>query len=97
MLLSVNIGGISLTTKLAKETFDFINRQKAENERLRNALVGECMLSACQRENEIKIEAYNEFAERLKCGVPQETGVIRCKDVDFTLTELTERKDDEGK
>lgn len=45
----------------------------------------------------IKSEAYHEFAERLKCGVPQETGVIRCKDVDFTLTELTERKEDEGK
>ncbi len=38
---------------------------------------------------EAKTEANNEFAKRLKCGVPQETGVIRCKDVDFTLTELT--------
>ena len=42
-----------------------------------------------------KSEARKEFAERLKCGVPQETGVIRCKDVGFTLAGLTERKEDE--
>jgi hypothetical protein len=36
-----------------------------------------------------KSEAYREFALDLKCGVPQETGVIRCADVDNTLNELT--------
>ena len=38
---------------------------------------------------QIKSEAYREFALDLKCGVPQETGVIRCADVDNTLSELT--------
>ena len=35
-----------------------------------------------------KSEAYKEFARRLKCGVPQETGVIRCSDVDNLSKEL---------
>lgn len=37
---------------------------------------------------EIKSEARKEFAERLKCGVPQETGVIRCADIDRTMAEM---------
>ena len=36
----------------------------------------------------IETEAYKEFAAKLKCGVPQETGVIRCSDVDSLLKEL---------
>lgn len=52
--------------------------------------------------NSVKSEAIKEFAERLKCGVPQETGVIRCADVDNLVKEMTEietnqRKEDEGK
>ena len=39
-----------------------------------------------------KTEAIKEFAERLKCGVPQETGVIRCADVDNLVKEMTESK-----
>jgi len=35
-----------------------------------------------------KSEAYREFALDLKCGVPQETGVIRCANVDDTLKKL---------
>lgn len=31
---------------------------------------------------EAKSEAIKEFARKLKCGVPQETGVIRCADID---------------
>ena len=37
---------------------------------------------------QIKTEAIKEFAVRLKCGVPQETGVIRCSDVDNLLKEM---------
>ena len=33
-------------------------------------------------------DALKKFAMKVKCGVPQETGVIRCKDVDDTLEEL---------
>ena len=35
-----------------------------------------------------KSEAIKEFAVRLKCGVPQETGVIRCADVDNLVKEM---------
>ena len=59
---------------LAKATLDLINRQKAEIERLRNALMGECMLSNCTREGEIKAEAIKEFAERFR-----EKANITCK------------------
>lgn len=43
-----------------------IEKQSAENEKLRNAFMGECMLSACSREKEIKDEAIKEFAEKLR-------------------------------
>ena len=36
----------------------------------------------------VKTEAIKEFAVRLKCGVPQETGVIRCADVDNLVKEM---------
>ena len=39
-------------------------------------------------EAQIKSEAIKEFAVRLKCGVPQETGVIRCSDVDNLVKEM---------
>ena len=72
---------------------DEVAEQKAEIERLQNERIErirELTRVVYDKEiAEIKSEARKEFAERLKCGVPQETGVIRCKDVDFTLTELT--------
>lgn len=34
-----------------------------------------------------KSEAVKEFAMKLKCGVPQETGVIRCSDIDNLVKE----------
>lgn len=43
--------------------------------------------------NESASEAYKEFARRLKCGVPQETGVIRCSDVDNLLKEMEAKKE----
>ena len=45
-------------------------------------------LYAEQVKTEIKHEAYKEFAKKLKCGVPQETGVIRCSDVDNLVKEM---------
>lgn len=35
-----------------------------------------------------KAEAIKEFARKLKCGVPQETGVIRCADIDNLVKEM---------
>ena len=41
--------------------------------------------------NEAITEAVKEFAVRLKCGVPQETGVIRCSDIDNLVKEIEEK------
>lgn len=38
--------------------------------------------------NKAKSEAIKEFARKLKCGVPQETGVIRCADIDNLAKEM---------
>ena len=35
--------------------------------------------------SQAKSEAIKEFARELKCGVPQETGIIRCIDVDLLV------------
>ena len=43
-----------------------------------------------QKLQQAKSEAIKEFAARLKCGVPQETGVIMCADVDNLVKEMTE-------
>lgn len=55
---------------IVKQEYDVMftaNRNlMAEVERWRNALMGECMLSACHREEEIKIEAYKEVIDKLK-------------------------------
>lgn len=45
-------------------------------------------------ENEKK-DVIKEFARELKCGVPQETGVIRCKDIDNLVKEMTEENNDQ--
>ena len=50
----------------SKEALDLINRQKVEIERLRNALMGECMLSKCDIKNEIKSEAIKECLVKVK-------------------------------
>ena len=58
---------------VADEILNIINRQKAENERLqkeaerwKSAMMGECMLSACPNKEQLKSEAYREFAVRFK-------------------------------
>ncbi len=82
-----------------------INRQKAENERLRAELdkypvktLFDNNSVICSKTSEdydklimdISNNAIKEFARELKCGVPQETGVIRCKDVDDLVKKITE-------
>ena len=39
-------------------------------------------------------EAIKEFARKLKCGVPQETGVISCADIDNLVKEMVGDTDD---
>ena len=69
-----------------------IDYQKAEIERLNIEL--QSMRNAANsykmHYETAKSEAIKEFAKRLKCGVPQETGVIRCADVDNLVKEMTE-------
>ena len=75
---------------------DLINRQKAEIERLQSMCqtLSECrdeaLRAGVKAVRNAKSEAIKEFAERLKCGGPQETGVIRCADVDNLVKEMTE-------
>lgn len=46
------------------------------------------LAKAYSEQKTIKSESIKEFARKLKCGVPQETGVIRCKDVDNLVSEM---------
>ena len=69
-----------------------INRQQTEIEALKKVVLDDY---ATEYDNKIKSEAVKEFAVRLKCGVPQETGVIRCSDVDKLVKEMVgEEKND---
>lgn len=91
----------------ANAALDLINRLQAENERLEvenQSLRGAAnSLKSALREEQYctdtirkqikttKSEATKEFAMKLKCGVPQETGVIRCADIDNLVKEMMEK------
>ena len=81
--------------------FDKAEELKAEIERLKDCpkcvyeydgeITEYCIQGPCTNfttVEKIKSEAYKEFTIRLKCGVPQETGIIRCSDVDNLLKEM---------
>lgn len=51
---------------LKEATLDLLKYYEVDNKRLQNAFIGECILSKCNREKEIKLEAREEFAEKLK-------------------------------
>ena len=73
---------------LANNAHDLITRQQAEIERLKgrvNLLEAEIYAPIKAK---ARAEAVKEFAARLKCGVPQETGVIRCSDIDDLVKEM---------
>ena len=78
----------------ANAALELINRQELEQEseieRLKKeaSVVRDAYISIQDRYEHTKTEAYKEFARRLKCGVPQETGVIRCSDIDNLLKEM---------
>ena len=89
--------------KIARYASDLITRQKAEIERLRRVLPERSGVFTVV-ENAVvytkTVEAYDEllkiisanackkFARKLKYGVPQETGVIRCAEIDNLLKEM---------
>ena len=88
--------------ELMRVSLDLFNRTKAENERLQkeaerweNAMMGECMLSACPNKEQLKSEAYREFAEKVKTKkfTHKNFGeLVYVEDIDTTLKELTEEK-----
>lgn len=88
---------------LSGYSLDLINRLQAEIERLeryneiltinadtafQDGLNEAQDLYAEQVKAEIKSKEIKEFAKRLKCGVPQETGVIRCSEIDNLVKEV---------
>lgn len=97
-----NPGNGGCANRCREDALDLISRQKAEIERLQKA--GNEAVSCftrmeslykikCKELEVAKSETIKEFAERLKCGVPQETGVIRCADVDNLVKEMTGEKE----
>ena len=83
-------GTCNCSETTANAALDLINHQKAEIDVLRADLKRVCAERDARicTSNFIKSEAVKEFARRLKCGVPQETGVIRCSDVDNLVKEM---------
>lgn len=83
------------SSRIIRKAEEEITRQQVEIERLEKVLNGQDQLvnalNKCYKQ--AKSEAVKEFARRLKCGVPQETGVIRCSDVDNLIKEMVGRKE----
>lgn len=73
------------------EIDNLINRQKAEIEKLKGSTIVSNIMESQRIKREAKAEAYKEFATQLKCGVPYDTGVIRCKDVDEILKKMIDK------
>lgn len=78
------------SNRVVRKAEEEITRQQAEIERLKgyNENLQAANTALSNEIIEIKSEAVREFAGRLKCGVPQGTGVIRCSDVDNLVKEM---------
>ena len=63
-----------------------IKNQRTEIDGLKTRNINNCRHWQ-KKYSSLRAEAVKDFAKKLKCGVPQDTGVIRCKDVDFSLGE----------
>lgn len=96
-------GNGGCVNRCRKDAIDLINRQKIEIEGLQERISYleesiDCSRKECnkllQKLQQAKSEAIKEFARELKCGVPQETGIIRCKDIDTLVKEMTEGNND---
>lgn len=82
---------VNRAATMREKTLQITEKQQAEIERLENAITKK-VCEDCEKlwiDSLLKAEAkaIKEFARELKCGVPQETGVIRCKDVDNLVKE----------
>ena len=88
---------LSVSNRVVQKAEEEIARQQTEIEQLKfeiaKLLPKDCSYAiqvevSNKLEAQIKSEAIKEFAVKLKCGVPQETGVIRCSDVDNLVKEM---------
>ena len=64
-----------------------IKTQKTEIDGLKSRNINNCRHWQ-KKYSSLRDDIIKEFARKLKCGVPQETGVIRCKDVDNLVSEM---------
>lgn len=85
----------SSATRIAKATLDLINRQKAENERLKENLNIELENYATEYDYKIKAEAYKECIEKVKEEIKQALesnykarAEIENKDINLYLDDL---------
>lgn len=89
------------SNRIVRKAEKEITRQQSEIEKLKECpkciyeydgnTAEYCIQGPCSNfktTEQVRTEAYKEFAVRLKCGVPQETGVIRCSDIDNLVKEL---------
>lgn len=75
----------------ANAALDLIDHQRAEIEKMKGSTIVSNIMESQRIKREAKAEAYKEFATQLKCGVPYDTGVIRCKDVDEILKKMIDK------
>ena len=85
------------SNRVVRKAEEEITRQQAEIEQLKFE-IAKLLPEGCpyatqvevsnKLESQIKSEAIKEFAVKLKCGVPQENGVIRCSYVDNLVKEM---------
>lgn len=83
-----------------KQAIDLIEGQQAKINKLEKARQKQGKFLAEERMQKYELinklstakdEAYKNFATQLKCGVPYDTGVIRCKDVDEILKKMIDK------
>ena len=79
-LVSIQFQDLQERYEEAQAEIERLKKVYQANQQLINALNKSYFLA--------KVEAIKEFARKLKCGVPQETGVIHCADVDKLVKEM---------
>lgn len=72
---------------ITKNNFDNVKDRYDEAVKIGQKM-NEKLINAYKKLQTAKAEAIKEFAARLKVGVPQETGVIRCADIENLLKEM---------
>lgn len=84
---------VNRAATMREKTLRIVEEKQEDIERLKGYPYATHVEVSKKLESQIKSEAVKEFAKRLKCGVPQETGVIRCYDVDNLVKEMVGDKE----